>query len=58
MEEVLIPIQIDPFAVALEAGIPEGTNWWFVTTETDYIAQVPEEYAGALRAAVIARETP
>lgn len=49
MEEVTIPIAIDPFALAATAGIPEGTNWWFVTTDTGYVAQVPEEYASALR---------
>jgi hypothetical protein len=49
MEEVTIPIAIDPFALATAAGIPEGTNWWFVTADTEYVAQVPEEYASALR---------
>lgn len=49
MEEVIIPIAIDPFALATAAGIPEGTNWWFVTDDTEYVAQVPAEYAPALR---------
>ena len=49
MEEVIIPIAIDPFALTAAAGIPVGTNWWFVTGETEYVAQVPEEYASALR---------
>lgn len=53
MIEVLIPIHIDPFALASSAGIPEGTNWWFVTTETEYVAQVPEEYAEVMRDLII-----
>ena len=53
MSAIAIPHGVDPHAVGAAINLDPG-EWWFITRDADYLAEVPDAHAALFEAALAA----